>query len=168
MTDLGVLIGARLRELRLEAEMTQEQIARALRSHRPIINRIESGTHVLSLHTLYAYAKALDIDPRVVLVVVEPEWRAAFGWSPEEVERWWPRGRGRRMKVPCVPTDEKSSADSAPAGSGFDAPAASTWTSSSPRMSGPRRMVARCEGSSSARRAPSASRRRIGRGSRSA
>jgi transcriptional regulator with XRE-family HTH domain len=71
LTALSQAVGARLRELRRDAELTQEQIARAIGSHRPIIGRIERGKHVLSVDVLQRYARALDLDVATVLAPVD-------------------------------------------------------------------------------------------------
>lgn len=102
--DAGRLIGARIRELRLEAEITQGELAEKVGSYRPVLARIERGGHrTISLDNIWRYAAALDVEPGLLLCVLDPVWREANGWSPEEVEKWWPRGERRRLKAPCRP-----------------------------------------------------------------
>lgn len=59
-TDAAVrqLIGAELRRLRLRAGLTQEDVARAMSSHRPIVGRNERGRHATSLAMIDAQARA--------------------------------------------------------------------------------------------------------------
>lgn len=71
LTALSKAVGSRLRELRQDAELTQEQVARAMQSHRPIVARIERGKHVISLDVLQRYARALELDIGTVLAPVD-------------------------------------------------------------------------------------------------
>jgi transcriptional regulator with XRE-family HTH domain len=66
-------VGARLRELRQDAELSQEQVAHLAGSHRPIISRVERGLHEVDLRTLRRYACALDLDIATVLAPLEIE-----------------------------------------------------------------------------------------------
>jgi DNA-binding transcriptional regulator YiaG len=63
------LVGARLRELRTDAELTQTEIARRTGIHRPIVAR---------------YAAALGLDTATVLVCLDVEWLEA-GWIERTV-----------------------------------------------------------------------------------
>jgi len=69
VSALSRAVGARLRELRQDAELSQAQVALLTGSHRPIIGRIERGVHEVDLHTLQRYARALELD---VLTVLAP------------------------------------------------------------------------------------------------
>jgi transcriptional regulator with XRE-family HTH domain len=71
MSELSKAIGARLRELRLDAEMTLAEVARRMGSHRPIIGRAERGVHTLNLDVLSAHARALDLDLLTVLAPID-------------------------------------------------------------------------------------------------
>lgn len=75
MSALARAVGARLRELRVDAELSQAQVARLrqLGSHRPIICRVERGVHEVDLHTLQRYARALDLDVLTVLAPLDIE-----------------------------------------------------------------------------------------------
>jgi len=90
---LATAIGARLRELRLDAELSQGQVARRSRIHRPIVARMEAGRHTQQLHEIQRYARALDLDLLTVLApididaLIEPEPR----WTrrePGDSARW--------------------------------------------------------------------------------
>lgn len=70
-------VGARLRELRIDAEFSQRDIAARMGSHRPIVGRIERGVHALGMRTVARYAEALELDVETVLVCLDPAWRAA-------------------------------------------------------------------------------------------
>lgn len=69
---LATRVGERLRVLRLDAEMSQRELAARAGTHRPIISRLERGLHVPDLDELAAVARALDVD---VLTVLAPlDW----------------------------------------------------------------------------------------------
>lgn len=63
----GARLGARLRELRLEAGLTQAELARRTGIHRPNIARVEAGRHTPSLETLSRLAGAIGVSPTRVL-----------------------------------------------------------------------------------------------------
>jgi DNA-binding XRE family transcriptional regulator len=64
----GERLGARLRELRLEAGLTQAELARRTGIHRPNIARVEAGRHTPSLETLARIANAIGVSTTQVLV----------------------------------------------------------------------------------------------------
>lgn len=69
-------IGRRLRQLRERRRLTQGQVARRMRTHRPIVGRIERGLHTVDLRTLARYVAAVRarlIDVTVVLDT-HPDW----------------------------------------------------------------------------------------------
>lgn len=70
----GKLVGARLRELRLDAELTQSEISDLTGIHRPIVSRLERGTHSASLESIARYAGALGLDLATVLVCLDEDW----------------------------------------------------------------------------------------------
>mgnify|MGYP001820063192 FL=1 len=64
----GEKLGARLRELRLAAGLTQAELARRTGIHRPNIARVEAGRHTPSLETLARIANAIGVSTTQVLV----------------------------------------------------------------------------------------------------
>ena len=62
-------LGARLRELRLAAGLTQAELARRTGIHRPNIARVEAGRHTPSLETLSRIATAIGVPATQVLVL---------------------------------------------------------------------------------------------------
>lgn len=74
---LAKRVGARLRELRLDAEITQAELARRVKIHRPIVGRVERGVHLLRLEEVARYAAALELDVVTVLVCLDENWIAA-------------------------------------------------------------------------------------------
>lgn len=58
----GVRLGARLRELRTAAGLTQAELARRTGIHRPNIARVEAGRHTPSLETLARLAEAIGVS----------------------------------------------------------------------------------------------------------
>lgn len=63
----GARLGARLRALRLEAGLTQAELARRTGIHRPNIARVEAGRHTPSLETLARLAHAIGVPTTRVL-----------------------------------------------------------------------------------------------------
>lgn len=63
----GARLGARLRELRLAAGLTQAELARRTGIHRPNIARVEAGRHTPSLETLARLASAIGVPTTRVL-----------------------------------------------------------------------------------------------------
>lgn len=68
---LAKAVGAELRRLRLEAELTQAEVGRRAGIHRPIVNRLERGLHAQDLDSLRRYAGALELDLLDVLAGVD-------------------------------------------------------------------------------------------------
>ncbi len=64
----GPRLGARLRELRKAAGLTQAELARRTGIHRPNIARVEAGRHTPSLETLARLASAIGVPTTAVLV----------------------------------------------------------------------------------------------------
>jgi transcriptional regulator with XRE-family HTH domain len=69
--DLQVAIGARLRELRLAAGLSQQTVAERAGSHRPIIARMERGAHVPNLEGAILIAEVCGGDWRDVTKVLD-------------------------------------------------------------------------------------------------
>jgi DNA-binding XRE family transcriptional regulator len=63
----GARLGARLRELRVAAGLTQAELARRTGIHRPNIARVEAGRHTPSLDTLTRLASAIGVPATRVL-----------------------------------------------------------------------------------------------------
>jgi len=63
----GARLGARLRELRQAAGLTQAELARRTGIHRPNIARVEAGRHTPSLETLARLAAAIGVPTTHVL-----------------------------------------------------------------------------------------------------
>lgn len=63
----GGELGARLKALRLEAGLTQAELARRTGIHRPNIARVEAGRHTPSLETLSRIAHAIGVPTTQVL-----------------------------------------------------------------------------------------------------
>lgn len=67
-------LGQYIRQLRIDAEITQTEMARRCKTHRPIVGRWESGLHHLTLEVLVRIAAALDLEIETLLVVEDPAW----------------------------------------------------------------------------------------------
>lgn len=61
------IVAERLCELRLENDLTQEQLAQASGIDRKTVNRIENGHFSPNLSTLIRVCKALKVKPSEVL-----------------------------------------------------------------------------------------------------
>jgi transcriptional regulator with XRE-family HTH domain len=77
MTGVAATVGARIRELRLDAEMKQHELAKRIGTHRPIMGRIERGVHQTDLRTIALIADVLGLDVATVLVCLDDDWIAA-------------------------------------------------------------------------------------------
>lgn len=77
VANVAVRVGARIRELRLDAEMKQRELAKRIGVHRPVMGRIERGIHQTDLHTIALIADVLGLDVATVLVCLDPDWVAA-------------------------------------------------------------------------------------------
>lgn len=108
------LVAARLREMRFEAEMTQQQVADGCGLSRKTIATLESGRANVSIRHVFEYAKGVDIDPREIVCVLDEWWRSATGWTPVELDRWWTRDG--KLKT-CRDDEETHSGDSDTPGS---------------------------------------------------
>ena len=64
----GPRLGARLRQLRKAAGLTQAELARRTGIHRPNIARVEAGRHTPSLETLARLATAIGVPTTAVLM----------------------------------------------------------------------------------------------------
>jgi len=71
---IAKMVGARLRELRLDAEMGQRQLARAARLNHSTVKDMESGRYCCSLEHIAQYAAALGLDIGTVLVCLDDDW----------------------------------------------------------------------------------------------
>jgi transcriptional regulator with XRE-family HTH domain len=58
----GIIFGERLRELRLERNLTQTELAARCGSNRPFISNLERGVKVPSLTMVLRLADALDCN----------------------------------------------------------------------------------------------------------
>lgn len=56
-----IRLGSRIKEIRTEKKMTQEQLAVLCESEKARISKIESGQANLTIHSLYKISKALDV-----------------------------------------------------------------------------------------------------------
>lgn len=71
MPTVGILIADRLRSIRARRGESQLVVGRRAKIHRPIIGRIERGTHTVSLEVLKRICAALCVDPYEVMRVLD-------------------------------------------------------------------------------------------------
>ncbi|MBS1203355.1 MAG: family transcriptional regulator [Proteobacteria bacterium] len=70
--DIKVLLGQRVRTLRMEAGLSQESFAEKCGLDRTYISGIERGTRNPTLEVLYALATALHIELTSLFIFNEP------------------------------------------------------------------------------------------------
>jgi transcriptional regulator with XRE-family HTH domain len=69
--DIRVLFGTRLKQLREERELTQEQLAEAIGITPQQLSEIERGKHGTSFKRLTKLAKALEVPVHCLFVFTE-------------------------------------------------------------------------------------------------
>ncbi len=62
-SELSIAFGAKVREVRLEHGLTQEQLAERANLHPTFVSNLERGYSAPTLATLIAVAKALEVRP---------------------------------------------------------------------------------------------------------
>jgi transcriptional regulator with XRE-family HTH domain len=70
-SDLQTIFGEVIRELRLKARLSQEELSFACGRHRTYVSLIERGKNAPSILTLWALAEALDVTPSKIIRRVE-------------------------------------------------------------------------------------------------
>lgn len=80
-------VGARIRELRIQSGMTQEQFGELAGMNRRFVGRVEAGDQNLSLLSLGRAAVALRTTPSALLAGIEP---------PASITQIRPRANARR------------------------------------------------------------------------
>ena len=60
--DIKLLVGQRIKEIRNEKKMSQEEVANTAEMERSFITHIESGRRNISVETLQRILSALDIS----------------------------------------------------------------------------------------------------------
>ena len=68
---MNELLGARIKELRMKQEMTQEQLAKVLDSSKLMIVQIERGNVTMTLERLLKIAKALSVSVKDITGVLD-------------------------------------------------------------------------------------------------
>lgn len=71
--DVAEALGARMRELRVKAGLTQAAVSDRTGIHRPIIARLEGGAHVPRIDSILRYARAIGVQPSAILGVLDTE-----------------------------------------------------------------------------------------------
>ncbi|HYP23453.1 MAG TPA: helix-turn-helix transcriptional regulator [Actinomycetota bacterium] len=78
---------------RLEAKLTQRELARRAGTSQAALSSYESGKKSPTLETLHRIVLAAGQDLRIQVVPYDPhdDWVAAYEASldPRELERWW-------------------------------------------------------------------------------
>lgn len=65
--DVLKLIGSKIREIRMDKEISQETLANESELNYSQVNRMELGKVNFSISNLYRVARALDVDPKELL-----------------------------------------------------------------------------------------------------
>lgn len=64
-------IGRCLQRLRIDAGITQAQLAKELRKPQSYVSKIEMGERSLQVYELFDYSQALDLSPQKVINALE-------------------------------------------------------------------------------------------------
>ena len=75
MKEILTVFGARLKELRKERKMTQEEVAEKLGLHNSYIGLLERGERIPSLITLEKVARHFGIKASDLILIGEPKGR---------------------------------------------------------------------------------------------
>lgn len=67
MADMHEQIGARIREVRKQVGMQQEELAQRIGLTRASISNYERGAQNLTVESLYAICAALQVEPQTLL-----------------------------------------------------------------------------------------------------
>ena len=62
---------AAMQNMRLDAGLSCRAMARLMKSHHPIVSRIESGRHRPSLNTIVRWAEACNRRPGEIMIAVD-------------------------------------------------------------------------------------------------
>lgn len=81
-------LGKNIRQARLRAGLTQEQLAKVIGLTRTSVNNIEHGRQKLLVHTLIDIANACNISPAILLVPKDEDANV-----PSDVSNWLERLR---------------------------------------------------------------------------
>ena len=65
--EIATAFGQRVKQIRLEKELTQEALAEAAGVHPTFISNIERGYRVPTLPTIIRLAVALEVQPSVII-----------------------------------------------------------------------------------------------------
>lgn len=63
-----------LRDLRIEAGLTQVDVAKRLKMPQSFVSKYENGERVLDMIEVFRVAKALRVPPGIVLERINPAW----------------------------------------------------------------------------------------------
>ena len=102
-TDLAKRIGARVRERREGRGWSHRELADRVGTYRPIVWRVERGTHTPSLFTLWHYAQALGVPLTDIVSAVDETEDVVHGMHMRDAtERQGARpanGAGRELPL---------------------------------------------------------------------
>lgn len=89
-------LAGRIRELRIDAEMTQGELARRCGVERPHVCRWERALHTLFPTTLACIAAALEVDMDTLCCVLDERWVASARVIERAARERPPRVAARR------------------------------------------------------------------------
>lgn len=98
-------LGRNLRRLRVQRQLSQEELAELLNVHRTYVGGLERGERNPSLRVVERLAEELDIEPLELLqdgdMAVRPMLRAAATGAPDGVPDARSLPTGRRPRPPA-------------------------------------------------------------------
>ena len=66
-------VGARIRQLRTERNLSIKTISERTKMHRPLVSRVELGTYMPRLDTIYRIAQAMDVRVADIVCVIDDD-----------------------------------------------------------------------------------------------
>lgn len=69
--EVCLCLGLAIRQRRVALKLSQGELAERVGTARPLVSRVESMRHVVSLETLERYARALECKPSELLAAAE-------------------------------------------------------------------------------------------------
>lgn len=70
-TNANTVVGKALRDLRIKAGLTQQQVAGKLSEPQSFVSKVETAERSLKLWEVFPYANALGVDPSELVSTVE-------------------------------------------------------------------------------------------------
>ena len=110
MTEIGTrTFGQVIRERRRQLDLTQEEVARRIKTSVPYIGHLESAKRHPSEKVVVRLAQVLGLDPRELFLLANPGTRALLSQQPraEETSAWESFAKDENLRNLHHVTDEE-------------------------------------------------------------